>query len=318
MRNNRLNDVILDFKNKRARAEAVREERLLEVHAAIPETAEIDKEIESLSLGILSSVLSGADPDETVKCVKERTDKLKEERSLLLSNHGFASDYTDIHYECDKCSDTGFVDFKSCICLKKAIAAANLEYSGLSHLAKTQTFESFSLDYYEKGTPYNLAYKNFAFLKSFAENFDGKTGTSFLLVGDTGLGKTHLSTAVAKTVMDKGFKVAYDSASDIVADFEAEKFKGTVSTEEINSRYLESALLIIDDLGCEMITQFTVSCFYNLINSRLNRGLSTVINTNLNQNELREKYTDRITSRIFGNYKILLFKGTDIRCQKLK
>ncbi len=318
MRNNRTTDVINDFRNKRNLAMARQEACLAEVHAAIPEIAEIDSEIEKLSLGILSSVLSGTDPNEAVDNTKKQADILKSKRTFLLKAHGYTPDYTDIHYECNLCQDTGFIDLKQCTCLKKALSAAALDYSGLSHLVKTQTFDSFLLDYYENGVPRNLAFRNLAALKTFAENFDTEKGTNFLLIGDTGLGKTHLSTAVAKTVMDKGFKVAYDSASDIMADFEAEHFKDTVTEDELKRRYLQSDLLIIDDLGCEMITQFTVSCVYNLLNSRLNRGLSTIINTNLAQGELREKYTDRITSRMFGHFKILLFKGIDIRLQKLK
>ena len=317
MRKNTTVDVIEEFAKKRERAKALQEARILEIHAAIPDTVDIDSKTELKSLEILSAVMSGEDADEVIEKVRKETALLRKKRDELLVKNGYEADYTDIRFECPECGDTGFKGMDMCSCLKKALANAMLEDSGLSNLVKTQSFESFSLDFYE-GKARVFAEKNFNVLKDFAENFENYKGKNFILMGDTGLGKTHLSTSVAKVVIDKGFKVAYDSASDIMADFEAEHFKDTVSAEELRKRYMETDLLIIDDLGCEMITQFTVTCVYNLINSRLSEGLSTIINTNLSQNELREKYADRITSRIFGEYRPLLFLGRDIRQQKLK
>lgn len=317
MRKNTTVDVMQDFENKRNRARAICDDRLLEIHTAIPETIEIDRKNEMLSLNILSSVMSGEDVDKVIKRVRTENAELRKKRDSLLEKAGFPKDYTDIHYECEKCGDTGFVGSEKCSCLKKALATAMLEYSGLSNLIKTQSFESFSFDFYE-GKARTIAEKNYSILKDFSENFENQRNKNFILMGNTGLGKTHLSTSVAKNLLEKGLKVAYDSAADITSDFEAEHFRGTVTSEELLKRYMQSDLLIIDDLGCEMITQFTVSCIYNLINSRLSEGLSTIINTNLTQNELREKYADRITSRIFGEFRPLIFIGTDIRQQKLK
>jgi hypothetical protein len=68
----------------------------------------------------------------------------------------------------------------------------------------------------------------------------------------------------------------------------------------------------MDDLGTEFVTPFTVSCLYNLINTRQNRGLSTIVSTNLSNAELQKKYEDRIYSRIMGSgFKILYFEGYD-------
>jgi len=90
-------------------------------------------------------------------------------------------------------------------------------------------------------------------------------------------------------------------------------------TEESSiSRYYEVDLLIIDDLGTEVTNQFTTSALYNVINTRLNLHRPTIISTNLMQEELRRRYWDRITSRLFGEYRILLFLGTDVRAQKIR
>lgn len=316
MRKNTTVDVINEFEQKRKRAEALRAARLFEIHSAIPETFDIDRETELMSLKILSAAMSGGDTARAVESIKEEITALRSKRDLLLIKNGYDADYTDVHFECEKCGDTGFVGMEKCTCFKRALCAAALEESGLSNLVKTQSFDSFSLRYYDDKARM-LASKNFDVLKDFAENFEKNKGKNYILMGATGLGKTHLSTSVAKVVIDKGYKVAYDSAADIMADFEAEHFKDTVSAQALSKRYMETDLLIIDDLGCELSTQFTVTCVYNLINSRICEGLSTIINTNLTQNELREKYADRITSRIFGEYRPLLFLGKDIRAQKL-
>ena len=155
-------------------------------------------------------------------------------------------------------------------------------------------------------------------MKKYADDFKAGEGINLALFGGTGLGKTHLSSALACKVIERGFDVVYTSAIDMVTDFEHRRFGNGQSQDNGNvEKYLSCELLIIDDLGAEMVNQFTVSCIYNIINTRLNKRLATVISTNLSQSEFRQKYWDRITSRVFGEYQILLFSGVDIRAQKL-
>ena len=156
--------------------------------------------------------------------------------------------------------------------------------------------------------------KNLSVAKDFAAGF-GESSKNLLLIGPTGTGKTHMSTAIAKALIEKGVEVLYDSAQNIVSAFEKDKFRsGYGAYEPEGAKYLECELLILDDLGTEFASQFTVSCLYNLLNTRMNKGLPTVISTNLSPSELSEKYEDRIYSRIVGaDSRILLFKGKDKR-----
>jgi DNA replication protein DnaC len=159
--------------------------------------------------------------------------------------------------------------------------------------------------------------KNLAAAKSYAENF-GRGGKNLLLVGPTGTGKTHISTAIAKVLIEKGVELIYDSTQNIVSAFERDKFKsGYAPFDPESTKYLECELLILDDLGTEFISQFTVSCLYNLLNTRINKGLATIISTNLSPDALSQKYEDRIYSRIIGSdSRILLFGGKDRRVEK--
>ena len=303
------------YQNKRNAAARRSEERKAALYPIVPGLQEIDTQLAATASKVLSAALSEGDIRPQIEQLQKENALLRRKRKALLIAAGYPADYTDIVYECNVCGDTGFVGVYMCSCMRRAIARAMLEDSGLGKLALTQRFDTFSLSYYKEGKERASMEHNLHVLTDFAQNFDTKTRDNFLLVGSTGLGKTHLSTATAVAVIEKGYEVVYKTIQNMLDDFEREQF-GKGSYEDIRM-YYESDLLIIDDLGAEMSTQFTVSCIYNVVNMRINNGKPTIISTNLTQNELRERYADRITSRLFGEYKPLLFSGTDIRRQKL-
>ena len=228
---------------------------------------------------------------------------------------GYPEDYTEVHYTCKECSDTGFVGTKMCKCLKQLLITKNIQSSGMGNLIDKQSFDNFSLEVYKSNPDhYARMERNLKIAKAFADNF-ARRRDNLLLIGTTGTGKTHVSTAIAKEIISQGFDVLYDSVQNIVNDFESDKFKsGFNRTEPVSDKYLECDLLIIDDLGAEFVTQFSVSALYNLINTRQNKGLSTIISTNLSASELAGKYEGRIYSRIIGaDYTVLRFEGKDHR-----
>lgn len=317
MRNSKTAEVIEKYQTKWRVAEDDAKARRLEAYAKAPEVQKIDSELGATALNILSISASGVDIEEKMAHLRERTEALRRRRAELLTGAGFPADFTDVKYDCPKCGDTGYVGVKVCDCMKREIIEASFEDAGIGALAKTQTFDTFDLSYYPAEERERMRHA-FTTLKEFAESFDGENEPSFLLVGASGLGKTHLSTAVAKTVIERGYRVVYDTIDRIIDDFQAERFRDTMTYDELSERYFECDLLIVDDLGCEMMNQFSLSCVYNLINTRLNAGRPTIINTNLTSDELRKTYFDRITSRLLGEYRILLFKGEDIRRRKLK
>ncbi len=282
--------------------------------------ADIDREIAMTGSRIMAEALGRSTDGKTVDQIHAEYDALVERKKQLLRDNGYPEDFCDIKFCCQRCSDTGYVGINICDCLKKEIVSASLEASGLYSLVEEQTFESFSLDYYEKDDKIVMA-QNVAILKSFAESFEPGQSDSFLFLGPTGLGKTHLSTATAKAVIERGAYVVYESSIKLFSDYEAKRFGNSGYFGEGDDdveKYLDCDLLIIDDLGCEMTNQFTVSCLYNIINTRMIRKRSTIISTNLGATELRKRYSDRIISRIFGEFKPLVFRGTDIREQKIR
>ncbi len=303
------------YQNKRGASVGRIEERKAALYPIIPGLLEIDTQLAATAPKVLSAAMSGKDIDKQMEALRRENGLLRQKRAKLLEDAGYPADYTDIVYECSACGDTGFIGVNMCGCMRRALAQAMLEDSGLGKLALVQNFDSFSLSYYKEGAERESMEHNLRSLQNFARHFSAKTQDSFLLVGSTGLGKTHLSTATAVAIIEKGYEVVYKTVQSMLDDFEREQFgKGTY--EDIRM-YYEADLLIVDDLGAEMATQFTISCIYNVVNMRINNGKPTIMSTNLSQKELRERYADRITSRLFGEYKPLLFSGVDIRRQKL-
>ena len=309
------------YETKYKDAQTAADARKAEAQAKIPGLAEIDKQLEGLGMRIMAEVL-GAGDNYAAKILEIRADneRLRAQKAKLLTEAGYPSDYTDIKYECEKCSDSGFVDGYMCDCMREELIMAGYESSGIANLLRTQSFDTFSLEYYKNNPD---AHRTMAFiydqLKNYSESFKGKGSDNLLLMGGTGLGKTHLSSAVAKRIIQRGYDVYYVSAINMLSSFELQRFGTSMSPQaDSTDKLFDCDLLIVDDLGTEITNQFSVSVLYNLINTRLNLGKPTIISTNLSQTELRQRYCDRITSRLFGEYKPLLFKGTDVRAQKIK
>ena len=313
-----------EYNSKYRRAEEDALARRAEVEGVVDGLRDINAMISSVGLELMGVAIgAGTDVEAKIAKIRKKNEELLAMRAALLAAHGYPEDYLEIKYECAKCGDTGFVDCRMCDCMKRDLVAAGFASSGLGGAIDKQTFENFSLDYYRQNAQnHAMMQANLAEIKKYAEEFStsGAGAGNLLLIGGTGLGKTHLSSALARRVIERGYDVKYVTAMDMISDFEAKRFGNSISSYESDdtANYYDCDLLIIDDLGTEMTNQFTVSCLYNIINVRINSSKATVISTNLSQSDLRQRYWDRITSRLFGEYRPLLFVGTDVRAQKLK
>lgn len=306
-----------EYRTKYLKAREAADARRLELHSMLPAVADLDRALSETGLEIMRVTLEGGtDRERKLSEIRERNELLLNARAELLQAAGYPADYSAIRYECETCGDSGYVDGKMCTCMRRALTLAGYESSGIGDLLRTQTFDTFSLEYYRQDpAAYERMAHNLRIMKSYAADFSGDRMRNLLLMGSTGLGKTHLSSAVAREVIDRGFDVQYVTAVGMLADFEYQRFGNSITGDEGESvsRYYDCDLLIVDDLGTEVINQFTLSCIYNVINIRLTKKKSTIISTNLMQRELLDKYWDRVTSRLFGEYLPLVFAGTDVR-----
>lgn len=305
------------FEKKRADAESAAQARAQQVYELHPDIFAIDVKLSRTGLYVMECITSDKNVPMGIDKLRQENEELQSARRELLIKYGYGEDYLKTKYECSICDDTGFDGLKMCKCMRHALTMAGIESSGIGALYKTQRFENFDMSFYN--TSADVSKRMSGILGAcinYAENFSDQNNESLLLMGATGLGKTHLTTSMAYVIIDKGYDVVYDSAQNIFSAYEAKRFDRNTSVD--TDKFMSCDLLIIDDLGTEVTNAFTVSCLYNIINTRLVAGRATIINTNLTIVEINKRYTDRIASRILGEYNIHQFLGKDIRMQKLE
>lgn len=286
-----------------------------------PRLAQIDRELRSTMTQLMADAFrSGQDPTQTVAALREKSLDLQREREWILDAGGFEEGYLDEAPVCTHCGGSGYVGAQMCSCLREFCRQE--QKKALTSLLSTgrESFENFRLDVYpdvydpELGaSPRHLMQSNFRICKRYAQEFTPESG-NLLFTGATGLGKTFLSACIARTVADRCFSVVYDTATHLFSDFELQKFGAdTEENRKRTNKYLECDLLIIDDLGTEMTTQFTISALYTVVNTRMMENRAVIISTNLSDSELERRYSPPIASRITGTYRLIQFAGTDIR-----
>lgn len=292
-----------------------------------PRLREIEREIQrTMSHLVAGAMRRGEDPRPLVERLRRENLSLQEERNDLLRQMGLPLDCLEDHPACPLCGDTGYRGGSMCRCLRAFCAEEQKkELSRMLDLG-SQSFESFSLDWYSE-EPHPVlgisAKENMDWIrktcKRYADTFGPGSG-NLLMSGDPGLGKTFLSAAIARVVNRGGWSVVYDTAAHVFERFETRKF-GRETGEEIDSdidRVLVCDLLILDDLGTEMTTPFVQSALYAIVNGRLLDRRATIVNTNLKTPEIARRYSPQIASRFEGEYQILPFFGDDIRKLKKK
>lgn len=304
------------MEQNRRKALADADHRTAEVGKLYPEIAQVDAILSQTGLRIMEAIRMGKHGlSQRMASLEEENALLLEKRREYLQSHGLPADHTDPKFNCKLCEDTGYLDTKMCNCLRQALFLAGVAQSGLGKLPETQNFDNFRTNYYTDPESVGTVLE---FCRRFASDFSEKTRENILITGATGLGKTHLSTAIGQEVIRRGFDCVYTSAQNLISDFEYERFGRGYRDDspDRTARYFEADLLIVDDFGTEMGNQFTVASLYNLINSRMNLGKPMIINTNLNSSEIRGRYDDRIASRLFGEFIFFRLQGKDIRQQK--
>lgn len=300
------------------------ERRKNEVYQKDPRFQQIDDELSQIGINTAKAILQKNDEAKSLlNSLKEKSLSLQEEYADLLKKYGYSDDYLEVKYNCEKCKDTGFFEKNGntvmCDCMKKLLQDIMCEKINKLSPLELSTFDTFNLSYYKDEldkngkNPYETMVKIFNFCEKYANEFtDNSKG--ILMRGGTGLGKTHLSLAIANKVIKKGYSVVYVSAIELFSQLEFDHFHNKNSSEQDTIKSLVACdLLIIDDLGTEYPSQYTKSVVYNIFNSRVLRRKPVIINTNLTVNELVETYSSRFFSRVIETCTRLDFIGTDNR-----
>lgn len=312
-----------EYEELRRHNQADLEARRAAVYEAVPAIRAIDEEIRAVGLSIWKiAVENAATVQEKVTALRERQKSLQLQRKMLLLDNGFAADELSMRYMCDLCHDTGTCGDKLCECYRRRLVMKAFERSNLSQQLRNQSFKTFDFSLYSQEvddtygvSPYDAMQNIVKVCRNFIAEFD-RTDRNLLFWGEPGLGKTFLSTCIAKELIQKGYSVIYETTYRIVSLLEEEHFNRSADAEALKlqiGRLYESDLLILDDLGAEFSTAYTNAALFELLNSRLIANKKTIINTNLSIQELAERYSDRVISRIMGSYIMLEFIGEDLR-----
>lgn len=307
---------ILQERRKNAQEDSRR--RRESFYSVCPEARELERRLAGTAVAAARAVLNGKDSREQLRKLKENNEALQEELAKLMEERGFAD--LEPRYQCTLCQDTGYVNGKMCSCFKKLLRTES--YRRLNELTplSLSTFDGFSLYYYSDeprdGRPADreIMRSAFRYCVSYAENFSPGS-PNLILTGGTGLGKTHLSLAIANEVIQKGFGVVYCSVGSLVSRLEDEHF-GRETESGTSDSLRDCDLLILDDLGTEFRSSFSSAAIYSIVNTRLLEQKPTLISTNLSTKEMVDCYSERFASRIIGSYRRIVFAGRDVRQQK--
>ncbi len=302
---------------------ALLRERREKVYAQIPQLLAIENEIAQAGLAASKTVFTlQSEHAKALSDLKDRFSLLKTRKLDLLEENGYPRDYLDPIYDCPHCQDTGYVGNEKCSCLKQAVIDASYELSNIKEILMEENFDTFRFDLYSDAVNPKLgsisSRDNMRLVHKRCQIFVNDFETTFsnlILYGQAGLGKTFLCNCIAKEILDQAHTVIYLSAFQLFKLFETYRFnneENTVSYEDIDGLYT-CDLLIIDDLGSELINSFTSAELFNCLNTRILKKRSTVISTNLEPSEWSKYYSNRIVSRIFGHYYTLKLFGDDIR-----
>ena len=306
-----------DIAANRHKQEALRRE----IGRTLPRVAQIEGEMRRISLKLCRSTF---DRRVNLEALDGQMSALRRERAAHLVEHGFEYDALDEVPLCRICDDTGWQpDGRGmCSCLRRHCVQEQMRELSNTLALGNQSFSAFRLDFYSSESDPNMGISPrqnmkqvLDHCKTYARTFR-PDGGNLLFSGGTGLGKTYLSACIAQEVSEHEHSVVYDTAVNILRRFEQEKFRTDDAARDETRRYIGCDLLIMDDLGCETLSPYSMTFLYDLLNTRLVNRKATVISTNLSPAELKKRYSPQIYSRLMGECRVHPFFGEDIRLLK--
>lgn len=317
--NSQYQSIIRDYDRIRDNNRFTLETRREQVCQAVPEYRDLEDSVSSLSVSAARSVLEGE--TDARDSLRKSLSEIRRRQRQLLAAAGFPDDYLDPIYNCSLCQDTGYTTSEDglkqkCSCFRQREISVLYSQSHIQDMVAKENFSTLSTEYYQ-GEDLRHFESAVDLCREFVKNFN-KDYRNILFYGTVGTGKSFLSGCIAKELMDMGCSVIYFSASGLFDLFARYSFdyREKTALQDFCEDIYSCDLLIIDDLGTEITNTFTASQLFSCLNERSLRKKSVIISTNLSLEELRDRYSDRIFSRITSSFALCKLTGQDIRIYK--
>lgn len=322
LKNHQYQALMRAYDQRRSTNAHIQRMRIDEVHAAVPEITEIEQSISSIAVAKAKQLLD--DDANALSDLKKDLARLSARKKELLTSNGFPEDYMEPVYTCPDCQDTGYIGSEKCHCLVQASIDLLYSQSNLQGILEEENFNTFRLDYYSDKTTdpvtgltsYQAVTRAVEQSKDFIRKFAYEY-QNLLFYGNTGIGKTFLTHCIAKELLETSHSVLYFSAVFLFEELARSTFsRDAEQTDSIHESIYNCDLLIIDDLGTEIVNNFVSSQLFTCLDTRDSLRKPTIISTNLSLQAIRDVYSERIFSRLSSRYKIIKLFGADIRLQK--
>ncbi|MGN0402982.1 MAG: ATP-binding protein [Acetatifactor sp.] len=314
--NSQYESIMRDYELIRDANRHLSEARREEIYTAIPEYRELESSVASLSVSAAKDLLDGVEDARTR--LHGALNKIRNRQQELLSAAGYPADYLKPIYNCAYCQDTGYLPSENgakqkCSCFRRREISLLYAQSNIQDMISRENFSTLSYEYYQ-GEDLQHFQSAVRLSKNFVENFK-EDYHNIIFYGTVGTGKSFLSGCIAKELLNQGFSVIYFSAAGLFETLARYSFDYTEkeNLQDFCEDLYNCDLLIIDDLGTEVTNSFVTSQLFSCLNERQLRRRASIISTNLNLEELRDRYSDRIFSRITSNFFLCKLTGPDIR-----
>nr|WP_300848571.1 ATP-binding protein [uncultured Acetatifactor sp.] len=308
-----------EYQRTRDENRILAEARLREVCEAVPEYLPLSESVSTLSVARARRMLEG--DEDALSGLHQELAELACRRKCLLAEHGFPEDYLEPVYRCPDCQDTGYVTSDQglktkCHCFRQQEISLLYAQSHIQELIERENFSVLSYEYYQ-GEDLRRFEAAVGISRKFIREF-GEVCRNLFFYGTVGTGKSFLSGCIARELLQRGCSVLYFSAAGLFDTLARYTFDGRLkdSLQDFCEDLYGCDLLIVDDLGTEITNSFVTSALFSCLNERHLRGRSTLISTNISLEELRDRYSDRIFSRISSGFTLCKLTGPDIRILK--
>lgn len=310
-------ELLKTYEEIRAVEEKAFKERVAKIQALHPEIIDVDNEIQKKSLHLPLAILKSKGNIEEIEKLKNDITDLRAQKYEMLVSKGYDPEYLNIHYRCKKCSDTGYIGVTPCECTKNKLIKLYYKDSSLEETIKDSNFSNFDINLFsshklgnEKYSPRRNMEKMLDYiLNDYLATFENNS-TNLLFFGNPGSGKSFLSYCISKALLDSGYLVIYKTSDELIKNLKDIRFNNNKDLEDI---LIDCDLLIIDDLGAEQLSEFSVTELFTLLNKKLLKKKKMLISTNLTLPDVTKIYSERIASRLIGNFKLCKFFSEDIR-----